>query len=107
MPPKKSSVYVIRLDAKVLSKRAFLKANPQYIEGKPCVYVGMTGLTPERRFANHLAGIRANKYARDFGLRLMGRKFEHLNPMTRKEAEAMEVRLAERPRRKGWAVWQK
>ena len=42
-----------------------------------------------------------------FGLRLMPRMFKRLNPMTFDEACAMERRLVERLRRKGFAVWQK
>ena len=32
--------------------------NPKRDPKKPCVYVGMTGLTPGERFANHRAGIK-------------------------------------------------
>ena len=47
MPPRAHhSVYVVYL------------RNPSG-DGKAGYYVGMTGLTPEQRFANHLAGKKA------------------------------------------------
>ncbi|HBH37935.1 MAG TPA: hypothetical protein DDX06_06055 [Curvibacter sp.] len=36
-------VYVIELSKAVLDEPRFRKSNPGYVEGKPCVYVGMTG----------------------------------------------------------------
>jgi hypothetical protein len=35
----------------------FKKCNPNYVTGKPCVYVGMTGLDPDVRFDKHKVGI--------------------------------------------------
>ena len=101
------SVYVVQLDKTVLEKKQFSQANPNYNPKKACLYVGMTGLTPKARFANHKAGRKASKYVRDFGMYLRRRLFEKYNPMTREEAEKMEVELAEKLRSKGYAVWQK
>jgi hypothetical protein len=67
----------------------------------------MTGLTPGERFANHKSGHRASKYVRDYGKYLRRRLYEKYNPMTRDEAEKMEVGLANQLRAKGHAVWQK
>jgi Domain of unknown function (DUF1814). len=39
-------VYVVELSKDVLSEPRFRKNNPGYVEGKPCVYVGMTGPGP-------------------------------------------------------------
>ena len=75
------NVYVIELDSGVLSDRKFRKANPDYRLGAPCVYVGMTGLDPDLRFDQHKAGIKANKYAQAYGIRLIPELYEHLNPM--------------------------
>ena len=61
-------VYVVELDRDVLYEGKFRKANPGYIDGKPCVYVGMTGLDPDIRFDKHKAGIQANAYVTKFGL---------------------------------------
>ncbi|MEY3124274.1 MAG: hypothetical protein RLZZ573_794, partial [Pseudomonadota bacterium] len=68
---KHHHVYVIELSREVLDVPRFRKRNPNYIDGKPCVYVGMTGLDPDVRFDKHKAGIRANSYAQKYGLRLL------------------------------------
>ena len=64
-------VYVIELSKDVLYEGRFKKANPDYVLGKPCVYVGMTGLDPDLRFDKHKAGLQSNRYVRQFGLRLL------------------------------------
>jgi predicted GIY-YIG superfamily endonuclease len=74
-------------------------------DGKAGYYVGMTGLTPEERFANHKAGIKGAGVVRRFGVRLVPRLYAHLNPMTYSEAVAMEVRLAEELRARGFNVF--
>jgi hypothetical protein len=104
--PENSSVYVIRLDEAVLEDRRFRAANPGYVKGKPCVYVGATGLSPEVRFANHKAGHKANWYAQTYGEGLMPKLFQHLNPMTYQRALATEIALADDLRQEGFAVWQ-
>jgi len=104
--PETSSVYVIRLDAAVLKNRRFRAANPGYVKGSPCVYVGATGLSPEERFANHKSGRKANWYAQTYGEKLLPDLFAHLNPITRQRALATEIALAEELRQEGFAVWQ-
>ena len=48
MPRRKHHhVYVIELSNDILHEPRFRKNNPDYVEGKPCVYVGMTGLDPD------------------------------------------------------------
>ena len=91
MANKSHNVYVINLDPKVLKNRKFLNANPNYIEGKECYYVGMTGLDPNERYKNHKCGYKANKYAKKYGRWLSRRKFEKHNPMTYEDAAKMEV----------------
>ncbi len=92
MPRKHHSVYVVYL------------RNPRG-DGKAGYYVGMTGLSPEQRFQNHKAGIKAARIVRRFGERLVPRLYEHLNPLTYAEAVAMEGRLAEGLRRRGFQVF--
>lgn len=104
--PETSNVYVIRLDEAVLKNRGFRAANPGYVKGSPCVYVGATGLSPEERFANHKSGHKANWYAQTYGEGLMSDLFAHLNPMTYQRAVATEMSLAEELRREGYGVWQ-
>ena len=61
-------VYVVLLDDVVMNDRRFASANPGWNPARPCVYVGMTGLTPELRLARHKAGAKANRFVREHGL---------------------------------------
>ena len=99
-------VYVVELSKEVLNEKRFMKANPGYIVGKPCVYVGMTGLNPDLRFDKHKAGIQANRYVLQFGLRLLPEIYEAYNPMSYDDARDMEVELAIDLREGGYGVWQ-
>ena len=58
--PDHHNVYVVLLDAAVGRIRKVRAENPKRVPKKPCVYVGMTGLTPEERFANHKAASRTH-----------------------------------------------
>jgi len=102
----KYSIYVVRLDNKVLKVKRFLKANPGYRKGKPCFYVGMTGLTPDERFANHKAGHRCCSLVRDYGLHLARRRFASIPLLSRAAAELKEREYAEQLRSSGYGVWQ-
>jgi hypothetical protein len=62
------SVYVVLLSRDLLYERKFIKCNPDYDPAKPCVYVGMTGQSPDVRFDKHKAGLKANKYVRLWNL---------------------------------------
>ncbi|HKQ22944.1 MAG TPA: hypothetical protein VJT81_00700 [Burkholderiales bacterium] len=104
--PETSNVYVIRLDAAVLKNRGFKAANPGYVKGSPCVYVGATGLSPDERLACHKSGHKANWYAQTFGEALLPNLFAHLNPMTQQRALATEIALADELRQEGYGVWQ-
>ena len=84
----------------------FRHANPDYRLGQPFFYVGMTGLDPDLRFDKHKAGIQANVFARDFGVRLRPELYERYNPMPYGDAKAMEVELGIRLRQAGCGVWQ-
>ena len=98
------AVYVIRLDESVWQLPRFRRQNPRRVQGKPCVYVGMTGIGIEARFGQHRSGKRANRYARDYGRYLVRRRC--LTGLTFEEARREEVRVAEALRRRGWGVWQ-
>lgn len=74
-------------------------------DGRPGYYVGMTGLTPEARFANHKQGIKAARVVRKHGERLVPRLYAHLNPMPYARAKLMEVWLAESLRKRGFQVF--
>ena len=78
--------------------------NPRRDPTKPCVYVGMTGLDPAERFANHKNGIKAAGVVRRYGIRLLPELYAHLNPMPYEAAVQMEMDLAEDLRRAGYTV---
>lgn len=99
-------VYVVELDDRVWNLARFRRANPNYQLGKPFVYVGMTGLDPDLRFDRHKADVQANRYVRDYGLRLLPALYEVYNPMPYEGAREMEVELAIGLREAGYAVWQ-
>jgi hypothetical protein len=99
-------VYVVELSQQVLEETRFRKANPQYVAGRPCVYVGMTGLDPDIRFDKHKAGIQSNRFVQQFGLRLLPELYEPYNPMTYDAARDMEVEVAIDLREGGYGVWQ-
>jgi hypothetical protein len=105
-PRHRHSVYVIELSPEVLNEGRFRRANPDYDVTKPCVYVGMTGLTPERRFENHRRGVKSNRYAHEYGLRLLPQLYAVYNPMPYRAAQEMEVELAIGLREQGFGVWQ-
>jgi hypothetical protein len=65
----------------------------------------MTGLTPEQRFQNHKAGIKAARVVKKFGERLVPRLYAHLNPMTYENALRMEGFLADSLRKRGFMVF--
>ena len=96
MPRKKptghQSVYVV-----------YLK-NPKG-DGKAGYYVGMTGLTPEQRFANHKAGVKSASVVRKYGVRLVPTLYEHLNPRPYADALRLEAELAESLRKRGFSVF--
>ena len=100
------SVYVVELSKEVLNEPRFMKANAGYRLGFPCVYVGMTGLSPDLRFDKHKAGIQSNKFVRLYGLHLLPKLCEVYNPMPYDGARDMEVELAISLRAKGYGVWQ-
>ena len=100
------SVYVVELSPEVLQHPRFRRANPGYDVMKPCVYVGMTGLSPDVRFDKHKAGLQASRFVERYGLRLMPSLYEAYNPMPYDGARDMEVELAISLRAKGYGVWQ-
>ncbi len=100
------NVYVIELSKDVLYEGKFKKCNPGYIAGKPCVYVGMTGLDPDLRFDKHKAGIQSNRYVKQYGLRLLPDLYEGFNPMPYGDACDTEIEIGIDLRSAGFGVWQ-
>ena len=97
-------VYVVLLDPGVGKFRNVRAENPKRDPEKPCVYVGMSGLPPEERFANHKAGIKDAGLVNRYGIRLLPELYAHLNPMPFAAAAQMEKDLAEDLGRAGYTV---
>ncbi len=106
MAKKHYSVYVVELDPSVLERKRFREHNPGYVDGKPCVYVGMTGLTPDERFRNHKRGYKASRWVRDYGWHLRPDLFPDGNPFSFREAQRWERHVARELRALGYGVWQ-
>jgi predicted GIY-YIG superfamily endonuclease len=74
-------------------------------DGRAGYYVGMTGLTPEERFSNHKAGIKAASVVKRYGERLVPKLYAHLNPMSYEDALRLEGELADVLRGQGYQVF--
>lgn len=103
-PELHHNVYVVLLEPAVGKLRKVRAENPKRDSKKPCVYVGMTGLLPAERFANHKAGVKAAWVVKRYGVRLLPEHYAHLNPMPFEAAAQMEKDLAEDLRRAGYTV---
>ena len=64
----------------------------------------MSGLTPEERFANHMAGVKDASLVKRYGIRLLPELYAYLNPMPFEAAVEMERDLAEDLRQSGYTV---
>ena len=102
---KPRNLYVITLDPEVLWIKEFRQENPNYIEGMPCVYVGMTIHEPGDRFQQHMVSYRSSKYPREYGTELALDLMEGFDGTGLKDEER-EIALAVWLRRQGCAVWQ-
>ena len=74
-------VYVVLLDSKVADHPSVQRLNPRRDPTKPCLYVGMTGLDPAERFANHKRGYKAAWVVEKYGIRLLPELYACFNPM--------------------------
>ena len=101
------NLYVIQLDPLVRKdSKAFREKNPNYKADKHCLYVGTTALTPKERFAQHKTGIRSNRYAKKYGLRLLAELYQNQPILTANNYVEEEKAYAEALRIQGHAVWQ-
>jgi len=98
-------LYVITLMPEVLERRDFREANPDYLEGMPCLYVGITIHEPGDRFEQHMAGYRSSKYPKHYGVELAQDLLDGFDDTGLAEEER-EPALAGWLRRQGCAVWQ-
>jgi hypothetical protein len=102
---QKRSLYIITLHPDVLDSNEFRQANPGYVEGMPCVYVGLTIHKPGDRYQQHKAGYRSSKYPRLYGIELAMELMEGFDAGALKDTE-QETALADWLRDQGLAVWQ-
>ncbi len=99
------NLYVITLHPDVLELEEFRAANPAYVTGMPCVYVGLTIHTPGDRYEQHKTGYRSSKYPRRYGVELALELMEGFDGEGMSD-EAKEFALADWLRGQGYAVWQ-
>jgi len=102
---KGRNLYIITLDPEVLSSQPFREANPNYSEGMPCVYVGMTIHQPGDRFMQHKTGYRSSRYPRKYGIELALELIEGFDEAGLADEE-QEFALADWLRDQGYGVWQ-
>ena len=102
---RKLNLYIITLHPDVLERDEFRQANPGYVEGMPCVYVGLTIHRPGDRYEQHKAGYRSSKYPRLYGIELAMELMEGFDAEGLKDTER-EAALADWLRDQGFAVWQ-
>jgi hypothetical protein len=102
-------LYVVELVPAVWrTQKRMREANPRYNPdtGKGYLYVGMTSATPAERLRTHKKGVLSSAaVVRDYGCALVPSLYETYARMTKEDAEEMEPYLAERLRKKGYAVW--
>jgi len=99
-------VYIIDLKTAVLNRSKFKARNPNYKEGKPCIYVGSTGIGVDERFKQHKDGYKSNRYSKKYGKRLRYNDMKALRPRKpRVSIEKKEAEVAIELQSKGWGVW--
>lgn len=99
-------VYAIELDKSVLQDPKFKEKNPNYINGKPCVYIGMTSLDVGERYTQHLSGINSSRIAKHWGRGLISDLVTPRKPTLRRWAIKQERSTARQLRASGYGVWQ-
>lgn len=102
---KSRNLYIITLHPEVLARKEFRDANPNYIEGMPCVYVGITIHDPGDRYEQHKTGYKCSRYPRKFGVELALDLIDGFEEAGLTDEEK-EPALADWLRDQGYAVWQ-
>jgi len=98
------SIYVVLLEDYIGTLPQMRRRNPKRDLSKPCVYVGLTSLSVDRRFDFRQATPKHEWRLHKFGVRLMPELYDSLHPMTRKEALQVAKNLADDLRAKGFSV---
>ena len=102
---KGRNLYIVTLHSDVLACRDFRRANPNYREGMPCLYVGLSIHSPGDRYQQHKMGYRSSKYPKKYGVELALDLMDGFDPGDLPEPE-QEYALADWLRDQGYAVWQ-
>lgn len=102
---KRRNLYIITLHPDVLNSRKFRAANPNYGEGMPCVYVGITVHDPGDRFLQHKSGYKSSRFPCKYGVELTPELMEGFDETGLDEMER-EPALADWLRDQGFGVWQ-
>ena len=74
-------------------------------DGRDGYYVGMSGLSPEDRFANHKRGYKSARVVKEHGVALAWEWFADIPSMSYKEAALAEPTLADDLRDLGFLVY--
>jgi hypothetical protein len=96
----------VELEAAAADDPEFVAANPEMIPGGLCLYVGLTGLSPQKRFRNHRRGHKAARIVRRHGRRLLPAFYRQYNPVPFEVGKVLEPWLAARLRERRFGVWQ-
>lgn len=99
-------LYAIRLDDVVLQKPRFIERNPDYMEGKPCYYIGTSIYDPDTRFRMHKEGHKSSKWVRDHGLYVARRRCKVIQVSNGEERAKAEAGYAALLRKRGYGIWQ-
>lgn len=99
-------IYVLELSPDAADDPAFAVANPQYVAGMPCCYVGSSSQTAEQRFRDHLVGHNASRIAHQYAVKLRFDLMPPQKPTPRERALREEKLLARALRLKGFGIWQ-
>jgi predicted GIY-YIG superfamily endonuclease len=100
-------IYVLELAPEAAADPDFLRANPQYVDGMTCLYVGSSSRSAEQRFRAHLTGNNASRIAHQFAIKLRYDLMPPQTPIPKERALKEEKRLARTLRAAGFGVWQK
>ena len=102
---RRRNLYIITLHPDVLDHADFRHANPAYVVGMPCVYVGLTIHTPGDRYEQHKTGYRSSRYPRRYGIELALELMDGFDASDLNDTQR-EAALADWLRDQGYGVWQ-
>lgn len=99
-------IYVLELSPAAAADPLFAAANPGYVPGGECFYVGSSSKKAEERMRDHMTGHNASRIAHQFAIKLRHDLMPEQKPIPRDRALREEKCLARALRAKGFGVWQ-